>query len=136
MKQICLLFIITLLFASCKKDDVDPRDQYVGHYQIQQVGVTVVNGQSRTANFVYELNINKAGASDELAFSDGFGNYTAKLTGSSFKINKFVTSLKSNGIDLAFDVIGNGSFNGSNINYTQSFSGNGIIITATCTGSK
>lgn len=139
MKQasLALLLILTFLIASCsKKEEVDPREQYVGEYAMHSARVQRTGTKVDNDIIEWTLKVSKASSADELTFSDGSDTYTVRLNGSSFTINKFVVLLQQNNAILGFDVTGDGSFNGKKVNLSQLMTGINITVTLSSIGEK
>jgi hypothetical protein len=110
-----LFFAISiLLFATCKKDDTDPRDKFVGSYSMSETW-TLDGGGSGTDN--YTISITKSDVNNRQVLINNLGNtitaygaqmnVSATVEGSSLSVATQSISLG----DYSVTVTGTGSLN-------------------------
>ncbi|WP_128543634.1 hypothetical protein [Larkinella soli] len=129
MRRIVPFFLLLLLIVtSCKKggsdiENVDPRDQYLGVYDVDYSSRTVVgtintNGDSGKGT----ITISKGNAADELqlavVFPDYNGTELAKLNGSKFTMGRTRQQIKIYNATYDGEYNGTGSFDGKNLTIT------------------
>lgn len=69
MKKYLLLFLLPLFFLSCEKEEIDPRDQYVGEWSVNVVGSITMHYNGSVLSTIPaddsgELTIKKSGEND------------------------------------------------------------------------
>ncbi|WP_234734225.1 hypothetical protein [Tellurirhabdus bombi] len=145
------IFLLVLVFAfSCKsknKDDVNPREQYVGTYDVAYTASTLVgtlpfNPNERGNGQVV---VSAGNAADELKFDISFPAYTetimAKLSGGTFVWEKQKDILKVGAGSYDADYSASGEFRGANLIInaraeTTTPDGTKIVKTSTFNGIK
>lgn len=117
-------FVLLIIISSCKKEDTDVRDQYLGTWQYKQTGSLTLfqNGQSIGTIPIDEngtMDISKSGENDLLIGERIFTLNGNKLTSDPESITK-----TNNGVNIVGTAVYSGQL-GSNI----------ITINSTVTGS-
>jgi hypothetical protein len=112
-----LAFLVAIIFNSCKKEDTDPRDNYVGSFLISQDWENVF-GQSGSKT--YSLTIIKSSTnSSEIILNNldgGIDGVRATVSGTTFQIPSQSVAY----VDYSWTVHGNGSLVGNNIVFNYS----------------
>ncbi|QHV96428.1 hypothetical protein [Spirosoma endbachense] len=122
---VSLSFAILFLVAiGCKKSaDVDPRDQYVGSYNVTaSVSVKVSLNPIGSTVDRYNIIVEKGSAPNELKFTDPSNTYVVELDGNKYIVPVFTTTKTLNGTNYSVRTIGSGVFNENSM--TVSFSAN------------
>lgn len=114
MKHFFALLFITLIFAGCNKEDVDPRESLVGVYTVNYESITLLkNDQTVTQHSTATLAINKGSSSDEILITTNGSEQivTGKSTGNTFSIPRTIVKTQYSDGRIAYGEIaeGNGS---------------------------
>lgn len=135
---ICTLTFVTLLiFNSCKKEEKDPRDDYVGTFSITENWTNIFGGSGTDT---YSLSITKSSVdADKIILNnlgDLFSGISAIVNGNNFTITSQLTSYSGN----SWRVSGSGTLTGTyiSINYTGAIEETGVSggFTASASGSR
>jgi hypothetical protein len=135
VKLFVILAIVSMAFASCKKDDdksSDARDKFVGSYTYTLKGKTVVSmlGEeeeepiSESGIFIIE----KANAENKILIKENGEVTEAVVSGNSFTYTETLAEDLGNGIALSGNGTITGTINGSTL--TVEIKGNGNLIGA------
>jgi len=108
---------LMLLLSACAKDNLDPRDAFVGTYSISANYVcSDCFGNFWSNSYTSTIVVSKGDKENELLFTDSYQtNHRVTLSGSSFKIEDFLMSNGSIGT-------GGGAFDSNAISYNLGFS--------------
>ncbi|MFD1141068.1 hypothetical protein ACFQ4C_08105 [Larkinella insperata] len=130
MKRIAILFILVLSIASCKKggssgEDVDPREQYIGVYDIDYTSRTSVT--PGFPNYSEDsgkgtITLAKGEAANEMKLTTEFPGLTTtdvvKLNGAQFTVNRTRNNLSFGNKIYDGEYTGTGLFEGKNLTLT------------------
>lgn len=138
--SLALLFAVLLINVSCKKEEKDPRDQFVGTYSLTQ---TTSVPSLEYSNVSSGTNIITKSSTDpnKILISDGSGDIqTAIVNGNSYTYDKYTVIYNDGEVTGTVEVTGEGTINGNVINETgtcvYSFYGNSYPGTWTCVLTK
>lgn len=135
---ICTLaFVSLLILNSCKKEEKDPRDDYVGTFSVTESWTSVLGGSGTDS---YSLSIAKSSVDEEKIIinnlGDLFNGISAIVNGSNFTITSQLTSYNG----YSWRISGSGTLTGTyiSINYTGAIEETGVTggYTASASGSK
>ncbi|GAB3901447.1 hypothetical protein GCM10028803_26160 [Larkinella knui] len=130
MRQIVILFILVLSIASCKKGDseaenVDPREQYIGIYDIDYTSKTLIG----TIDFNEDsgkglITFSKGDAANELKMTTEFPGLSSvtdvvKLDGTKFSINRTRDQMRLGNKQYDAEFLGSGLFEGKVVTVTS-----------------
>jgi hypothetical protein len=130
MRLIVTLFILLLSVSACKKDsdaeNVDPRDQYLGTYDVDYSSKTVIASAIDFSEDSGKGNITftKGDAPNELKMAvifDGFSSTTdvVKLSGTAFTMTRTRDQLSFGNKVYDAEFAGSGLFEGKNMTLTS-----------------
>ncbi|GAB3271734.1 hypothetical protein GCM10027347_43180 [Larkinella harenae] len=127
MRLIVTLFILVLSISACKKggsgsEDVDPREQYLGTYDVDYTTTTALAGfpEYGEGSGKASLTFAKGDATNELRMTIEFPGFSAKtemvkLNGTQFTMNKTRNTMIINGKSYEGEFTGTGLFEGRNV---------------------
>jgi hypothetical protein len=141
MRLIVLLFILALSFSSCKKDgsgaeNVDPREQYLGTYDIDYSSKTIIgaidfneDSGKGTLTFV------KGDAANELKMTTEFTNFSkttdvVKLDGTKFTVSRTRNQMTLGNKQYDGEFLATGLFEGRLVTVTSvtTVNQNGTVV--------
>lgn len=134
MKKQLLFILLPILLNACSKDSsVDPRDQYVGEYNvIYKATGTSASGTPTTISQAGAMSVVKGAEPNAIAFVEGQKYLTGTLSGSTFTLDPVVSP-----IDKDYVTTGSGSFTKNSFTMkTLGKGGNNYPTEITLTGTK
>ncbi|GAB3324773.1 hypothetical protein GCM10027299_22210 [Larkinella ripae] len=130
MRLVVTLFILVLSISACKKggssaEEVDPREQYVGTYDIDYSSTTVIlpsikfNEETNKGTIAFT----KGEGANEMSMVISFPNFSAteivKLSGTQFTMNRTRDKMPFGNKIYDAEFTGSGTFEGRNLTLTS-----------------
>ncbi|GAB3937870.1 hypothetical protein [Larkinella terrae] len=140
MRLIAIFFVLVLGFSSCKKggsgaEDVDPREQYVGIYDIDYSSKTIIGSiDFNEDSGKGTVTVSKGDAANEIKLAIAFPGVSstevAKLSGTKFTLNRTRDQLALGNKSYDAEFTGSGLFEGKNMTITSvtKMNQNGTVV--------